>query len=56
MIGAEVGNGWFLMQNEHYSFHFPPFMPCQIRIRMRRLAESLVLALELTVEYAGWNQ
>ncbi len=27
VIAAEVGNGWFLMDQEHYVFHFPPFMP-----------------------------
>lgn len=27
-LGAEIGNGWFLMDDaEGYSFHFPPFMP-----------------------------
>ena len=51
VIGAEVGNGWFLMQNEHYSFHFPPFMPPNPN-PYEAFGESLVLALELTVEYA----
>ena len=51
VIGAEVGNGWFLMQNEHYSFHFPPFMPPNPK-PYEAFGESLVLALELTVEYA----
>jgi hypothetical protein len=26
-VGAEVGNGWFLKNDEHYSFRFPEFMP-----------------------------
>ena len=50
VIGAEVGNGWFRMQNEHYSFHFPPFMPPNPN-PYEAFGESLVLALELTVEY-----
>ncbi len=50
VIGAEVGNGWFLMQNEHYSFHFPPFMPPNPN-PYEPFGESLVLALQLTVEY-----
>lgn len=27
VIGAEVGNGWFVKQDEYYTFHFPEFMP-----------------------------
>ena len=50
VIGAEVGNGWFLMQNDHYSFHFPPFMPPNPN-PYEAFGKSLVLALELTVEY-----
>ena len=26
-VGIEVGNGWYLMDDYHYTFHFPPFMP-----------------------------
>lgn len=50
VIGAEVGNGWFLMQTEHYSFHFPPFMPPNPN-PYQPFGESLVLAVELNVEY-----
>ena len=50
VIGAEVGNGWFNMQTEHYSFHFPPFMPPNPN-PYEPFGESLVLALELTIEY-----
>ena len=49
-IGAEVGNGWFLMMNEHYSFHFPPFMPPNPN-PYHPYGKSLVLALELHMEY-----
>lgn len=27
VIAAEVGNGWFILDPDHYVFHFPPFMP-----------------------------
>ncbi len=27
VIGAEVGNGWYIKCDEHYTFTFPAFMP-----------------------------
>ena len=27
VFGAEVGNGWFIKETEHYTFHFPGNMP-----------------------------
>lgn len=50
VIGAEVGNGWFIMETEPYSFHFPSFMPPNPN-PYKPFGESLVLALELEVVY-----
>lgn len=50
IIGAEVGNGWFIMENEHYSFHFPEFMPPNPN-PYQPFGKSLVLAVEVTIEY-----
>ena len=24
VLAAQVGNGWYIMNRDHYSFHFPP--------------------------------
>jgi len=50
VIGAEVGNGWFIKMDEHYSFHFPPFMPPNPN-PYQPFGDSLVLAIELKIEY-----
>ena len=50
-LGAEIGNGWFLMDDaEGYSFHFPPFMPPNPNPYVP-FGESLVFAMNLTVTY-----
>lgn len=49
-IGAEIGNGWFIMEYEHYSFHFPPFMPPNPN-PYQPFGESLVFAMELKLLY-----
>lgn len=50
MLGAEVGNGWFIMEDEHYTFHFPPFMPPNPN-PYRAFGKYLVLAMELEICY-----
>lgn len=50
VIGAEVGNGWFIMENEHYSFHFPEFMPPNPN-PYQPFGKSLVLAMEIEIKY-----
>lgn len=50
VLGAEVGNGWYIKTDEHYTFHFPPFMPPNPN-PYQPYGKSLVLALELTVTY-----
>lgn len=50
VLGAEIGNGWFLKTDEHYTFSFPPFMPPNPN-PYKPFGKSLVLALELTIIY-----
>lgn len=54
-LGAEVGNGWFLKNDEHYTFTFPAFMPPNPNPYLP-FGKSLVLALELTINYADGTQ
>lgn len=49
-LGIEVGNGWYIMDGEYYSFHFPPFMPPNPN-PYRPFGKSLVAAAELKIEY-----
>ncbi|MCD8151991.1 MAG: family 78 glycoside hydrolase catalytic domain [Clostridiales bacterium] len=51
IIGAEVGNGWYIKVDEHYTFGFPDFMPPNPN-PYQPFAKALVLALELKVTYA----
>ena len=55
VLGAEVGNGWFIKTDEHYTFAFPAFMPPNPN-PYQPFGRSLVLALELTVAYADGTQ
>lgn len=50
VLEVEVGNGWFHKIDEHYSFHFPEFMPPNPN-PYRPFGEELVLALELRIVY-----
>lgn len=50
VLEVEVGNGWFHKMDEHYSFHFPKFMPPNPN-PYRPFGEELVLALELRIVY-----
>ena len=49
-LGAEVGNGWFLKDDTHYTFSFPPFMPPNPNPYIP-FCKYLIFALELTVTY-----
>lgn len=51
VIGAEVGNGWYIKTDEHYTFAFPKFMPPNPN-PYKPFGKSLVLALELIITYA----
>ena len=50
-LGVEVGNGWFLKEDEHYTFTFPAFMPPNPN-PYRPFGKELVLAIELVLDYA----
>lgn len=50
-LGVEVGNGWFLKEDEHYTFTFPAFMP-PIPNPYRPFGKELVLAIKLVLDYA----
>lgn len=59
VLEVEVGNGWFHKMDEHYSFHFPEFMPPNPN-PYRPFGEELVLALEMRILYEDgteqiWN-
>ncbi len=55
VLGAEVGNGWYIKVDEHYTFGFPAFMPPNPN-PYQPYAKALVLALELTVTYADGTE
>lgn len=55
VLGAEVGNGWFIKMDEHYTFKFPEFMPPNPN-PYRPFGKSLVLALELQLTYADGTE
>ena len=50
-LGAEVGNGWYIKDDEHYTFKFPLFMPPNPN-PYRPFGENLVLALTIDIDYA----
>ncbi|MGF0033866.1 family 78 glycoside hydrolase catalytic domain [Bariatricus sp. SGI.154] len=50
VLGAEVGNGWFIKMDEHYTFSFPEFMPPNPN-PYKPFGKYLVLALELAITY-----
>lgn len=49
-IGTEVGNGWFILNTEHYTFTFPGFMPDNPN-PYKPFANSLMLAMRIEVEF-----
>ena len=51
----EAGNGWYIMDGEYYSFHFPPFMPPNPN-PYRPFGKSLVTALRMEITYADGTQ
>ena len=54
VIGAEVGNGWFIKADEGYTFKFPEFMPSNPN-PYHPFGKTLVLALELEITYKDGN-
>lgn len=59
VIGVEVGNGWFIKMDEHYTFTFPSFMPKNPN-PYQPYGTCLILALSLVLSYTDgtteeWN-
>lgn len=54
-IGVEVGNGWYIMDNEHYTFSLPSFMPPNPN-PYRPFGSYLVLSFLLTIEYTDGTE
>lgn len=50
VLGAEVGNGWFIKNDDHYTFRFPQFMP-ENPNPYHAYGKSLVFAMRLEIEY-----
>ncbi|MDO4336894.1 MAG: family 78 glycoside hydrolase catalytic domain [Eubacteriales bacterium] len=51
VIAAEVGNGWFVMDNdENYVFHFPAFMPPNPN-GYKPFGKTLMLAAHISMEF-----
>lgn len=55
VIGAEVGNGWFIKTDEHYTFSFPAFMPPNPN-PYRPFGKYLVFAAELRITYRDGSE
>lgn len=49
-MGAEVGNGWFIKEDEFYTFSFPAFMPPNPN-PYKPFGKFLILGVELTIMY-----
>lgn len=50
ILGAEVGNGWFIKTDVHYTFTFPAFMPPNPN-PYKSFGKSLVFAVRLDITY-----
>jgi hypothetical protein len=50
ILAAEVGNGWFILNQDHYTFHFPEFMPPNPN-PYRAYGKYLVFAIKLVITY-----
>lgn len=54
-IGAEVANGWYIMDDHHYTFRFPEFMPPNPN-PYHPFNDSLVFFMDLKVEYEDGSE
>lgn len=55
VLGAQVGNGWFLKEDEHYTFTFPAFMPPNPN-PYKPFGKELVLAVKLVLSYEDGSE
>lgn len=50
VISAEVGNGWYIMNKDHYTFKFPDFMPPNPN-PYHPFGKCLAFALKIIIQY-----
>lgn len=50
VIGAEIGNGWYIKNDDHYTFRFPDFMPPNPN-PYRPFGKTLVFTMNLEIVY-----
>ena len=55
VVGAEVANGWFIMDHTGYSFHFPDFMP-ENPNPYHPFGKFLVFCMKLIVQYEDGSE
>lgn len=55
VLGAEVGNGWFIKTDENYTFSLPAFMPPNPN-PYEPFGKSLMLALQLEITYTDGTE
>ncbi len=55
VLGAEVGNGWFIKEDKPYTFSFPDFMPPNPN-PYKPFGNELVLAIKLELMYSDGSR
>ena len=55
VLGVEVGNGWYIKNDQHYTFSFPAFMPPNPN-PYHSYGTSLPLAVKLIIDYEDYSQ
>lgn len=55
VVGVEIGNGWFIKNDDYYTFHFPPFMPPNPN-PYKPYGKSLVFAMSMEVVYGDGSK
>ncbi len=55
VLGAEVGNGWFIKEDKPYTFSFPDFMPPNPN-PYKPFGNELVLAIKLELTYVDGSR
>lgn len=55
VIGAEVGNGWYVKEDVHYTFQFPEFMSPNPN-PYKFFGKYLILAIQVIIDYEDGTQ
>ena len=55
VLGAEIGNGWFIKNDENYTFHFPGFMTVNPN-PYHAYGRSLVFTMHMEIEYTDGSK